>query len=96
LDMPVAKHILKDKDYRKFFSRMTDLLDTLLPRYDQEGKNYLTIAIGCTGGKHRSVFTAEKLFDWVRKQGYATDVRHRDLEKIGVFAPARATARKRK
>jgi UPF0042 nucleotide-binding protein len=55
------------------------LLEPLLPRFVAEGKSYLTIAFGCTGGRHRSVATAEKLAGWMRQQGQTVDLRHRDL-----------------
>lgn len=80
LDAPIIAKIGGDPAFTDFFGHLTQLLNPLLPRYHQEGKNYLTIAIGCTGGKHRSVFTAERLFQWIDAQGYSAAVRHRDLE----------------
>jgi UPF0042 nucleotide-binding protein len=80
LNKPVAEKIKKDKGYKPFFKNLTGLLSPLLPRYDHEGKHYLTIAIGCTGGRHRSVFVAEELSLWLKKEGYSTTVRHRDTE----------------
>jgi UPF0042 nucleotide-binding protein len=50
-----------------------------LPRFQNEGKSYLTIAIGCTGGQHRSVFVAEELVAWLRKNGQNADILHREL-----------------
>ena len=70
-----------DKGYAPFFKNLTQLLGPLLPRYAQEGKSYLTIAIGCTGGRHRSVFVAEELHKWLVKKGYGGDLRHRDLDR---------------
>ena len=81
LDAPVGAFIIEDGGYASFFERLTDLLSVLLPRYLQEGKSYLSIAIGCTGGKHRSVYTAEALHSWLREVGYATSIGHRDLEQ---------------
>ncbi len=60
-DPVVGAYIENDTDFAVFFERLTDLLALLLPRFQAEGKNYLTIAMGCTGGRHRSVFVAEKL-----------------------------------
>ena len=60
-DEAVADFILQDDGFQSFFDNLTHLLDPLIPRYAEEGKNYLTIAIGCTGGRHRSVFVTEKL-----------------------------------
>ncbi|HYD31042.1 MAG TPA: RNase adapter RapZ [Azospirillaceae bacterium] len=81
LDAPVAERVAADPDFGLFFRRMTDLLQPLLPRYNQEGKSYLTIAIGCTGGRHRSVFVAERLADWLRGLGVKVGLAHRDLER---------------
>lgn len=78
-DAPVAAYIEADADFAGFFERLTDLLALLLPRFQEEGKSYLTIAIGCTGGRHRSVFVAEKLGHWLRERATRVDVRHREL-----------------
>lgn len=83
LDAPIVRKIGRDPDFRRFFKGFTDLLTRLLPRYDAEGKNYLTIALGCTGGRHRSVFTAEALYKRLRKSGVSVAVRHRDIDKSG-------------
>lgn len=81
-DAPVAQKLKGDKGYREFFKNLTALLALLLPRYAKAGKSYLTIAVGCTGGRHRSVFVAEELHRWLGQQGFsALDLRHRDLEK---------------
>ena len=64
---------------RAFMKHMMDLLFYLLPNYIQEGKSYLTIAIGCTGGRHRSVAIAEKLGRALTEEGYKTRVSHRDI-----------------
>lgn len=64
-----------------FLEKLRDLLDFLLPRYGSEGKSYLTIAIGCTGGKHRSVALAEDLRAYLDGKGVAVSVTHRDLGK---------------
>ncbi|MEM8916960.1 MAG: RNase adapter RapZ [Pseudomonadota bacterium] len=78
-DQPVAEMIQTDKDFATFFGSLTTLLNTTLPRYESEGKSYLTIAIGCTGGRHRSVFTAERLAVFLREGGYRVSLRHREL-----------------
>ncbi len=64
-----------------FFARLTDLLSFLLPMYDQEGKSYLTVAVGCTGGQHRSVVIAEALASRLREQGREVNLEHRDVER---------------
>jgi len=80
-DSDVAGFIAADPGFNPFFSGLTALLRPLLPRYTAEGKSYLTIAIGCTGGRHRSVYVAERLAAWLREQGQQVDLRHRDLEE---------------
>lgn len=82
LDRPVAAMVAQDPDYTAFFDHLTGLLHPLLPRYRQEGKSYLTIAIGCSGGRHRSVFVAEQLAEWLRCRGVKVGVMHRDLERM--------------
>jgi len=81
LDTPVATFVAKDDGFEPFFESLTGLLGPLLPRYAAEGKSYLTIAVGCTGGRHRSVFVAERLAAWLRDQGQRLSVDHRDLER---------------
>jgi UPF0042 nucleotide-binding protein len=80
-DRDVAAFIAADPGFTAFFSGLTSLIRPLLPRFAAEGKSYLTIAIGCTGGRHRSVYVAEKLAAWLREQGQQVDLRHRDLEE---------------
>src|SRR5207302_1798611 len=80
LDPAVGTYIAADPGFAPFLDRLTALLVPLLPRYDREGKSYLTIAIGCTGGQHRSVYAAERLAAWLRAQGKPVGaVGHRDL-----------------
>ena len=78
-DRSVGAYIESDADFTTFFERLTELLALLLPRFQEEGKSYLTIAIGCTGGRHRSVFIAERLGAWIGERASRVDVRHREL-----------------
>jgi UPF0042 nucleotide-binding protein len=78
-DKAVGAHIRKDPAWDEAFSRIRDLLLMLLPRYQAQGKAYVNIAFGCTGGRHRSVFTAEQIAAALRKAGYAPSVMHRNL-----------------
>lgn len=87
-DPAVGAHIAADPDFEPFWQRMTALLDPLLPRYLAEGKKYLTVALGCTGGKHRSVFVAERLAAHWSAQGWRVDIAHRELGQER--APAQA------
>ncbi|KAA1053554.1 RNase adapter RapZ [Azospirillum argentinense] len=81
LDPRVAARVEGDPDFAEFFRHLTELLQPLLPRYNQEGKSYLTIAVGCTGGKHRSVFVAERLAAWLGGLGLKVGISHRELER---------------
>jgi RNase adapter protein RapZ len=79
-DSLVAAYIGEDVGYEDFFNRLTGFVEPLLPRFSAEGKSYLTVGIGCTGGRHRSVFVAEKLAEWLRGSNHGVTLRHRDLE----------------
>lgn len=81
LDQAVCNYIREDQEFGLFIENLTKLLNQLLPRYAAEGKSYLTIAIGCTGGKHRSVFVAEQLKVWLSEQQHQAQVQHRDLSQ---------------
>lgn len=77
-DARVAKYIRSFPQTREFMKRISDLLVFLLPHYIHEGKSYLTIAVGCTGGQHRSVMIAEELGKNLRHSGYRVKIVHRD------------------
>jgi UPF0042 nucleotide-binding protein len=74
----VARYILSFPQTREFIARISELLVYLIPHYIREGKSYLTIAFGCTGGKHRSVLIAEEVKKRLAKAGYNVKVVHRD------------------
>jgi RNase adapter protein RapZ len=78
-DPAVAAYIEGDPDFLAFFSGLCRLLQPLLPRYEKAGKTYLTIGIGCTGGRHRSVYVAERLAGQMRAAGLRVELSHRDL-----------------
>jgi len=82
-DPAVATFIATDPDYAPFLEHLRGLIGPLLPRFDAEGKSYLTIAVGCTGGRHRSVAVAETLADWLRDLGRSVTLTHRDAEGAG-------------
>lgn len=81
LDAPVRSFVLRQPEARAFLDRLKDLLDLLLPAYEAEGKSYLTIAFGCTGGRHRSVAIAEEVATHLRRCGRHPTVTHRDLDR---------------
>lgn len=81
-DAPVRDYVLASPSAAELLDKITALLEFCLPRYEREGKSYLTVAIGCTGGRHRSVVLAEKLAVLLRERlGIGIDVVHRDVEK---------------
>ena len=80
VDAKVEAHIMADPAFAPFFDSLSALLISLLPHYAREGKTYLTIAFGCTGGLHRSVYLAERIASVLERGGWPVTVRHRDLE----------------
>jgi UPF0042 nucleotide-binding protein len=82
LDAAVREHVLGSPDAAEFLDRVRALLGFLVPRYEAEGKSYLTIGIGCTGGRHRSVAIAEELAAWLEDRGDVdVTIRHRDIDR---------------
>jgi UPF0042 nucleotide-binding protein len=79
LDAAVADYVAADPKYDEAMQKILDLLRFLLPLYDTQGKAYINIAFGCTGGRHRSVHVAEAFGAWLRADGFALTVAHRDL-----------------
>ena len=77
----VVEFMLKHDEVKETIDRFTDMLEFLVPRYKREGRSYLTIGVGCTGGQHRSVMVAEALCERLRKSGYKTHTTHRDIAK---------------
>ena len=80
-DSEVGAFVAADAGFAPFQDNLLGLLDVLLPRYESEGKTYLTIAFGCTGGKHRSVYLAESIGAWIRDRGISARVAHRDIAR---------------
>ncbi len=81
LDAPVRDYVLNQPAAKEFLAKLDDMLMMLLPAYVAEGKSYLSIAVGCTGGQHRSVATAVELGRLLTEHGYPANVRHRDIDK---------------
>jgi len=80
-DPPVINYLSKQPEVNETIAKFTDLLIYLLPRYQREGKSYLTIGIGCTGGRHRSVMVANSLGRELKQRGFDASVTHRDMSK---------------
>ncbi len=81
LDEPVRDYVLEQKETGEFLERLGGLLELMLPAFQAEGKRYLTVAIGCTGGRHRSVVLAEEIAQRIRGLGVGVQVEHRDRVK---------------
>jgi UPF0042 nucleotide-binding protein len=80
-DVRVSEFIVKHEESRELLRRLQHLLDFLLPAYQREGKTYLTIAVGCTGGRHRSVWLVEELRRLLDERGFPPSVVHRDIDR---------------
>ncbi len=80
-DAQVAAHVEGDERFGEFFDRVVGLMEMLLPAFAEEGKSYLSVAFGCTGGQHRSVVVAEKLANALAASGWQVSKRHRELER---------------
>jgi UPF0042 nucleotide-binding protein len=77
----VRDFVMSHEETRKFLRMFEKMLDFLIPNYIEEGKSYLGIGIGCTGGRHRSVVMSEKLYEFLKLKGYSVKLIHRDIEK---------------
>jgi UPF0042 nucleotide-binding protein len=82
LDQAVADYVRADPAYETAVTQIEKLLETLIPRYQAEGKSYVTIAIGCTGGRHRSVHVAERIGGFLCNLGYKPNIIHRNLSSL--------------
>ena len=91
LDADVKDYVTASEGFGAVFASLSTLLREVIPLYRKEGKSYLTVAIGCTGGRHRSVAVAERLGAMLRAAGHAPAVRHRDITRAG-SARARSVA----
>jgi RNase adapter protein RapZ len=81
LDDPVREYVLATPDAKALLARLSELLELVLPAYAREGKSYLSIAVGCTGGHHRSVVIAEEIGSFLRGLGFTPTVHHRDVDR---------------
>ena len=81
LDPEVVEYLKKQPEYETFYAKLLDFITYLLPGYRKEMKSYLTIGVGCTGGKHRSVAIAQRLGEDLAERGYAVEIVHRDVKR---------------
>jgi RNase adapter protein RapZ len=81
LDQGVRDYVIGHQETQVFMERFRDMLEFLLPGYRREGKSYLSVSIGCTGGRHRSVAIAEELYHYFRQKNINIKITHRDIEK---------------
>ena len=89
LDAEVGAYVEADPGAATFIDALDNLLRVTLPRHEQEGKVYLTIAIGCTGGRHRSVYLTEKVSGMLYRQGWPVTTIHRDIDREHQFQASR-------
>jgi UPF0042 nucleotide-binding protein len=82
-DPAVAEYVRSFPQTTEFMQRVSDLMLYLLPHYVEEGKSYLTVAFGCTGGQHRSVMMAEEMAHRLKQAGYQVKALHRDMPRSG-------------
>jgi len=80
-DAAVKRYVRRQVAYHEFFVRFSKLVDFLLPNYISEGKSYLTLAVGCTGGRHRSVCVAESMAQYLHNRKFAVQIYHRDIDR---------------
>lgn len=84
LDPPVYDYVMEQEATGEFLARLRDFMDVLLPAYQKDGRHYLTIALGCTGGRHRSVVIGEMMGEYLKERDYPVTVMHRDVERMPV------------
>ena len=92
-DRRIVKYLKDQPEVEETLQRFTDLLYYLLPQYHREGKSYLTVGIGCTGGRHRSVMIANELARRLRSAGFDAHASHRDVRKVSAASKARTKNR---
>ena len=80
-DTEVKNYLYKDKSWESFYNSLIKMMSTIIPSFEREGKSYLSIGLGCTGGQHRSVFVAEQLFEHLLDKDYDVKILHTTLQK---------------
>jgi UPF0042 nucleotide-binding protein len=82
-DPNVVEYMNSHEATRKFLDHVYSFVDFLLPQFEKEGKSYVTISVGCTGGRHRSVMISNAIAQYIEGRKYRVKVSHRDMEKTG-------------
>ena len=80
-DQPVRDYVLECEETKVFIEKLQDMLQFLIPNYKKEGKRQLIVSIGCTGGRHRSVAIANKIHEMLDRDGYNSNIDHRDINE---------------
>jgi UPF0042 nucleotide-binding protein len=80
-EQSVANYVMQQPETKEYLKRVEELLEYVLPRHQEEGRPIITLAVGCTGGRHRAVVIAQKLRDFLRQKGHRAFIEHRDLNK---------------
>lgn len=80
-DLPVKKFVLSQPETKQFLSYILPFIEFALPQYERDGKRYLKLAIGCTGGRHRSIAIANEIYEFLSKKDYPLTLQHRDLQR---------------
>lgn len=80
-DKPVKEYVLEHEEATTFIEKLKDMLDYLIPHYENEGKRQLIISIGCTGGRHRSVAIANEIYDYLNAKWAKVTIEHRDINE---------------
>jgi Predicted P-loop-containing kinase len=90
MDSAVAEYVFRWPVTQRYTEKLFDMIGFLMPQFVAEGKSHLVIAIGCTGGQHRSVAIGEKLGEYLRELGYRVRVHHRDIHRVADESPSQA------
>jgi len=90
MDGAVAEYVFRWPVTQRYTEKLFDMIEFLMPQFVAEGKSHLVIAIGCTGGQHRSVAIGEKLGEYLRELGYRVRVHHRDIHRVADESPSQA------
>ena len=86
-DQPIIDFLEQHPETEQYYEKKMDILCFSIPYYIREGKARLSIGVGCTGGRHRSVYMAERLYNGLKEKGYRVSIHHRDIDKDPRYQP---------